>query len=163
LVFCSTRREFTDDDLELARHLADAARGAIDRSNLFEAERTSRTLAQQLARTGGVLATELDPGAVLDEVAQQARSLLGAGACVISGAGTGGLVVGARAGEGADAALGVRASATLQLAGDVAQSRLPVAVESVEADRRGPDGDPLLLEGHLAYLGVPLIGPEGAL
>jgi PAS domain S-box-containing protein len=163
LVFCAARREFTDDDLELARHLADAARGAIDRSNLFEAERTSRTLAQQLARTGGVLATELDPAAVLDEVAQQARGLLGADACTISLVESGELVVSATAGEGADAALGVRASTTLQLGGDVAQSRSPVAVESIELDGRGRDDDPLLLDGHLAYLGVPLVGPEGAL
>ena len=163
LVLCDKPREFTDDDLELAHHLADAARGALERSNLFEAERTSRALAQQLARTGGVLATELDPSAVLEEVAHQARELLGADACTISLLEDGELVVSAAAGDGAETALGARASATEHLAGDVAQSRSPVTVETMEADRRGPDGDLLLLEGHLAYLCVPLIGPEGAL
>jgi PAS domain S-box-containing protein len=163
LVLCDEPREFTDDDLELARHLADAARGALERSNLFEAERTSRSLAQQLARTGGVLATELDPSAVLDEVVQQARELLGADACTISLLEGAELSVSAAAGDGAETALGARASATAHLAGDVAQSRSPVTVETIDADRRGPDGDPLLLEGHLAYLGVPLVGPEGAL
>src|SRR4051812_29808308 len=57
---------FTDDDLELARHLADATRGGLERSELFEAERTARALAQQLTRTGRLLTTELDPAAVLD-------------------------------------------------------------------------------------------------
>ena len=76
-------KTFADDDLELARHLGDAARGALERSGLFEAERTARALAQQLARTGGLLATELDPAGVLDEVVQQAPALLGADACTI--------------------------------------------------------------------------------
>ena len=65
-------RELSDDDLELAQHLGGAARGALERSELFERERTSRALAQQLARTGGLLATELDPAAVLEEVVGQA-------------------------------------------------------------------------------------------
>jgi hypothetical protein len=42
--------------VELARHLGDAARGALERSELFEAERTARALAQQLTRTGRLLA-----------------------------------------------------------------------------------------------------------
>jgi PAS domain S-box-containing protein len=45
----------------------------------------------------------------------------------------------------------------------VAQSRLPVTVSSVEKDRRGTGGDPFLEAGHLAYVGVPLVGPEGGL
>ena len=51
LVFFAERRTFDDDDLELARHLADATRGALERSELFEAERGARALAQQLTRT----------------------------------------------------------------------------------------------------------------
>src|SRR5207237_1746010 len=65
VVFFAPERLFTDEDLEIARYLGDAARGALERSELFEAERTARALSQQLARTGGVLATELDPVAVL--------------------------------------------------------------------------------------------------
>jgi PAS domain S-box-containing protein len=163
LVLSEERRQFTDDDIELARHLAEAARGALERSHLFEAERTSRALAQQLARTGGLLATELDPDAVLQEVAQQARELLGADACTISLLEEDELVVSAAAADGADVAVGTRSSATAHLAGDVAQSRLPVVVQSTEADRRAAGGDPLLLAGYRAYLGVPLVGPEGAL
>jgi PAS domain S-box-containing protein len=165
LVLCDEPREFTDEDVELARHLADAARGALERSQLFEAERTSRALAQQLARTGGLLATELDPEAVLLEVAQQARMLLGADACTIALLEGDELVVSAAAAlaDDAEAALGARASTTEHFTGDVAQSRLPVTVSSVEKDRRGTGGDPFLEAGHLAYLGVPLVGPEGGL
>ncbi|MGZ4401485.1 MAG: GAF domain-containing protein, partial [Gaiellaceae bacterium] len=36
VVFFTEEHEFTDDDLELARHLGDAARGALERSELFE-------------------------------------------------------------------------------------------------------------------------------
>src|SRR5205814_114309 len=77
LVFFSEGRTFADEDLELARNLAGAARGALERAELFEAERSARALSQQLARTGGLLATELDPAAVLDEVVQQAPRLVG--------------------------------------------------------------------------------------
>ncbi len=63
VVFFTEERVFSEDDLELARHLADATRGALERSELFEAERGARALAQQLARTGRLLTTELDPAA----------------------------------------------------------------------------------------------------
>jgi PAS domain S-box-containing protein len=163
LVLSDEPREFTDDDIELARHLAEAARGALDRSQLFEAERTSRALAQQLARTGGLLATELDPDAVLHEVAQQARELLGSDACTIALLEGDELVVSAAAADGEDDVVGGRVPATAHLVGDVAQSRRPVSVESVESGRRGPGSDLLVDAGYVAYLGVPLVGPEGAL
>src|SRR5207244_12638597 len=44
VVFFTDPRQFVDDDLELARQLASAARGALERSELFEQERTSRAL-----------------------------------------------------------------------------------------------------------------------
>ena len=72
VAFFTEERAFTDDDLELARHLADATRGALERSELFEAERGARALAQQLTRTGQLLATGARPAAMLDEVVQQA-------------------------------------------------------------------------------------------
>ena len=52
-------------------------------ASLFEEERRARALAQQLARTGSLLATELDPAAVLDEVVRQAPRPVGADACAI--------------------------------------------------------------------------------
>jgi PAS domain S-box-containing protein len=163
IVFFAEEREFTDEDLELARHLGDAARGALERSELFEAERTARALSQQLARTGGVLATELDPAAVLEEVVQQAPALLGADACAVRTLEDDELVVSAASGEGAEEAVGSRTSATARLSGDVFQSRSPLAVEDVTADERLVDADPLLLAGYAAFLGVPLSGPEATL
>ena len=163
LVFFAEEHEFTDDDLELARHLADAARGALERSELFEAERTARALSQQLARTGGVLATELDPAAVLEEVVQQAPALLGADACAVRTLEDDELVVSAASGEGAEEAVGSRASATGRLSGDVFQSRSPLAVEDVTEDERLVGADAFLIAGYAAFLGVPLSGPEGTL
>jgi PAS domain S-box-containing protein len=163
LVFFAEEREFTDDDLELARHLGEAARGALERSELFEAERTARALSQQLARTGGVLATELDPAAVLEEVVQQAPALLGADACAVRTLEDDELVVSAASGEGGEEAVGSRASATGRLSGDVFQSRSPLAVEDVTKDERLVGADAFLLAGYAAFLGVPLSGPEGTL
>ena len=82
-VFFAEERVFTEDDLELARHLADVTRGALERSELFEAERSARALAQQLTRTGRLLTSELDPAAVLEEVVQRAPELVNADASAI--------------------------------------------------------------------------------
>lgn len=162
VAFFSAERTFSDDDLELARHLADAARGALERSELFEAERSARGLAQQLTRTGRLLTTELDPAAVLDEVVQQAPELVHADACAIRVLEDDELVVSAAEGPGADEALGTRSPANAWLSGDVVQSRSPVALENAGADPRLRELDPMLGGGNAAYLGVPLAGPEGA-
>ncbi len=163
LVFFGEERTFTDDDLELARHLAGAAEGALERSELFEAERSSRALAQQLARTGSLLATELDPAGVLDEVVQHAPALLDVEACAILVLEGDELVVRAATGDGARGALGSRARASGWLAGDVFQSRAPVAVEAVGDYEPLVGADPMLASGYRAYLGVPLTGPQGGL
>jgi two-component system phosphate regulon sensor histidine kinase PhoR len=163
LVFFGESRSFADEDLELARNLAGATQGALERAELFEAERSSRALSQQLARTGGLLATELDPAAVLDEVVQQAPRLVGAEACTIAVLEEDSLSVTAAEGKAAQAALGTRAPATGPLAGDVVQSRAPVAVENAADDPRLAAADAVLAAGCVSYLGVPLVGPEGAL
>ena len=62
LVLFREPREFARDDLELAQQVAGAARGALDRSRLFEAERTARSLSQQLARTGQPARDRARPG-----------------------------------------------------------------------------------------------------
>ena len=160
-VFFADEHVFNDDDLELARHLADATRGALERSELFEAERSARALAQQLTRTGRLLTTELDPAAVLDEVVQQAPELVNADACAIRVLEESELVVHAATGAGADAALGSRSPSSSWLSGDVLQSRAPVVVENAAADARLLEVDPMLAAGNSAYLGVPLAGPEG--
>ncbi len=162
VVFFKEEHVFTEDDLELARHLADATRGALERSELFEAERTARALAQQLTRTGRLLTSELDPAAVLEEVVQQAPDLVNADACAIRIFDDGELVVSAAVGLGSEDALDSRSSASAWLSGDVVQSRAPVALENAGADPRLRDLDPMLAAGNAAYLGVPLGGPEGA-
>jgi PAS domain S-box-containing protein len=162
-VFFASEHVFTDDDLELARHLADATRGALERSELFEAERSARALAQQLTRTGRLLTTELDPAAVLDEVVQQAPELVNADACAIRVLEDDELVVHAASGVGSEAALGSRSpSSSAWLSGDVVQSRAPVVLENATEDARLLEVDPMLAAGNSAYLGVPLAGPEGA-
>ncbi|MCW2977527.1 MAG: hypothetical protein JWM06_2808, partial [Actinomycetia bacterium] len=162
VAFFAEDRTFSDDDLELARHLADATRGALERSELFEAERSARALAQQLTRTGRLLTTELDPAAVLDEVVQQAPELVHADACAIRVLEDDELVVSAAEGLGSEDALGSRSPASAWLSGDVVQSRSPVALENAGADPRLRELDPMLSGGNAAYLGVPLAGPEGA-
>ena len=163
LVFFAEERAFADEELDLALHLAEAARGALQRSQLFEAERSSRSLAQQLARTGSVLATELDPAAVLDEVVRQAPMLVRADACAIHVLEDDELVVAAAEGEVPADAIGTRSPATAGLCGEVVQSRAPRQLEDAAADDRARSADPLLAAGHASYLGVPLFGSEGAL
>jgi PAS domain S-box-containing protein len=163
IVFFAEERLFTDEDLELAIHLGDAARSALARSELFEAERTARALSQQLAHTGGVLATELDPAAVLDEVVQQAAVLLSADACAVRTVEDDELVVSAAWGKGAEDAVDTRFPVTGRLSGDVFQSRSPLAVDDAASDDRLLGADAILLAGYSAYLGVPLSGPEGTL
>jgi PAS domain S-box-containing protein len=163
VVFFAEPRAFIDDDLELARRLAGAARGALERSDLYENERTSRALSQQLARMGTRLATELDPAAVLDEVVQQAASLLAADASSIRMVEDDELVVSAVQGEGLATAAGARAPATGRLVGEIVQARTPVALSDAAADARLIGEDPVLAAGYRAYLGVPLAGAEGGL
>ena len=162
LIFFDAERSFTDDDLELARHLADAARGAFERSELFEAERSARALAQQLSRTGRLLTSELDPAAVLDEVVQQAPELVNADAAAFRMLEGEELVVTAAEGTGAEDALDSRSPAVGWLSGDVVQSAAPVALADAGSDERLRALDPMLGTGHSAFLGVPVAGAGGA-
>ena len=162
VVFFAEQRTFTDDDLELGRRLAGAARGGLERSELYESERTSRALSQQLARMGSLLATELDPAAILDEVAEQAPALLGADACVIQIVEGDELVVSAVGGAG-PAIVGARLPMTSRPTGDVIQARAPVVIADVSEDARLLDDDPVLAAGNVAYVGVPLVGVEQGL
>ena len=69
----------------------------------------------------------------------------------------------AATGDGADALVSTRTQSTAWPAGDVVQSRAPVAIENVATQPRLLHADPLFDAGYGAYLGVPLAGPEGAL
>jgi PAS domain S-box-containing protein len=163
LAFFRRAREFSRDDLELAQQVAAAARGALERSRLFEAERRARSLSQHLARTGSLLATELDPVAVAESVVQEALSLLEADAATLAALEGEELVVTAATGEGGDTVIGARSPSTGWLAGDVVQSGAPAAYEDAAADESLAESDVLLAAGLRAYLGVPLAGREGAL
>jgi PAS domain S-box-containing protein len=163
LVFFREERAFAREDLELAQQLAAAARGALERSRLFETERTARSLSQQLARTGSLLATELDPAAVLEAVVSEAAELLRADAAALASLEDGELVITAAVGEEGDDALGARFPATGWVAGDVVQSRAPVAYEDAAQQESIGDSDVFLAAGHAAYLGVPLSAREGGL
>ena len=159
LVFFAEEQSFTDDEIELAQSLAGAARGALERAELYESERRSRAIAQQLARTGTLLASELDPDAILDEIVAQARELVSGDSAAVSLLEGDELVISAARGDEAQAAIGSRASAIGELAGEVVQSRAPVALGDVEGVHAA--GDPILDAGHRAFLGAPLVGSDG--
>ena len=163
LVCFADERRFTDDDLELARQLAHAARGALERSELYESERSARALAQQLARTGSLLATELDPDTVLEEVVQHAPRA-------------------ARRRRVRDphprrrrarahrrerrrrrgAASGSRSPRRpARPATSTSRRSSAVVTERHADDRATPRPIPCSRAGYSAYLGVPLVGPEG--
>ncbi|HEY2325944.1 MAG TPA: GAF domain-containing protein [Gaiellaceae bacterium] len=157
VVLFSERRDFSHEDLELAQHLAGAARGAFDRARMFESERTARSLSQQLARTGTLLATELDPGAVATAIVEEAAGLLGADAASLATLEDDELSVAAAVGAGGDELIGARAPSTGWAGGDVVQARAPFAVDDL-ARGLGPGVPTLAMTaGHRAYLGVPLV------
>ena len=163
LVLFRDQREFTDDDLDLAGQLAERSKAALARSELFEVERRSRLLAQQLADTGSLFSGELEPGAVLDEVVEQAPVLLRADASVIRLLEGDDLVVAAAVGAGGDEVAGSRVPADSRPAGTVVSSRAPVAILEVAGDEALLAGEPMLARGYASYLAVPLLGAEGEL
>ena len=161
VVFFEESRSFSGDDLELARHVAQATRAALVRSRSFESERMARTLSQQLARTGSSFAAELDPAAVLEELVGQATTLLGAHAGSVAVVEGDELVTSAVVGPGLEELVGERGPSTGSLAGDVIQLRAPVSRADVAGDAHALT-DILLAGGYRSYLGVPLAGREGA-
>ena len=133
VVLFSEPREFSEDDLALARQLSGAARGALERSEHFESVIRARSLSEGLAALGARLVTNLTPEDVLDEaVREEARNLLGADAAAIRLLEDDELVVRAASGRPAERhrRRTPRAPGT-GLLGDVAQSRRLSAVEDV--------------------------------
>jgi PAS domain S-box-containing protein len=160
LVFFAGEEVFDDEQLGLAAQVAGAARGALERSELYERERRSRALAQRLARAGRELAGELDPENVLDQAVRHAVELLGADAASVRMLEDDEVVVRAAVGQGEDEAIGTRAPSTGFLVGDLVQTRSTRALTDVRTDLRLGEADPMLAAGYVAYLGVPMIGPE---
>ncbi len=160
LIFFAGEEVFADEQLALAGQVAGAARGALERSELYERERRSRSLAQRLARAGRDLAGELDPDNVLDQAVRHAVQLMGAAGASIRMLEGDEVVVRAATGAGEDKAIGTRAPSTGFLVGDVVQTRSTRAVADVRTDSRLGQADSMLAAGYRAYLGVPMIGPE---
>jgi PAS domain S-box-containing protein len=160
LVLFREERAFTDEQLELARHVAGAARGALERSELYELERRARSLAQRLARSSRELASELDPDDVLDEAVALAAGLVESDEASAWIFDADELVVLAAHGAGAGKALGSRSDSTVWPLGDIVGSRGPRAIANAAEDTRAGEADSML-RACGAYLGVPIIGPEG--
>ena len=157
-------RTFADEDMLLTQHLSGAARGALERSELFEGERRARTFSQRLARVGALLATSLDPSVVLEEVAREAPGLLAADAAVIRLLDRDELVVRAASGRGTERLLGTSAASTQGISGAVAQARAPVTLTDAEQQQRLARGDLLLEPGAAAAcVAVPLAAHGGGL
>ena len=160
LIFFQGERTFGDDQLELAGQVAAAARGALERSDLYERERRSRELAQRLARAGRDLAGELDPDDVLDQAIRHARQLLGADGASVRMLEGDEVVVRAAAGAGGGSALETRMPSTAWLVGDLVQTRATRAIADVAADPRVGEADAMLAAGYKGYLGIPMVGPD---
>ncbi|MBW3593764.1 MAG: GAF domain-containing protein, partial [Actinobacteria bacterium] len=163
VVLFGQERSFSDEDLALARHLSRAARGALERSELFETERRARSLSQQLADVGARLAMNLDPAVVLEEVVGEAPALLAADAAAIRLLEGDELVVGAAAGAGAAGLVGMRSASGTGIAGEVAQSRTSSTVEDVRTASHLSRGDPLLGKRAGASVAVPMFAHGGGL
>jgi PAS domain S-box-containing protein len=162
LVFFEEEHTFRDDELELAGHVAGAASGALERSELYELERRSRALAQRLAGGGRELASELDPENVLDLASRLAVELLDAAAASVWVLEGDELVLHAAHGPGAAAGLEARRPSTTWLLGDIVQSRAERTIADARRDARAAETDPLLEAGLVSYLGVPMLAPDGS-
>jgi PAS domain S-box-containing protein len=156
-------RTFSDNDLALARHLSGAARGAIERSELFEGERRARAFSQRLADLGGVLATKLDPAMAFEEVVREAPALLEADVAVLRLLEEDELVVRAASATGISGLVGSRSSSAGGVAGVVAQSRSVLAVEDAPSTPRLAREDPLVRSGMRSVVAVPMLAHGGAL
>jgi GAF domain-containing protein/anti-sigma regulatory factor (Ser/Thr protein kinase) len=153
---------FDEGQLELAGHVAGAARGALERSELYERERAARSVAQRLARAGRELAGVLDPDDVLDVAARSALGLLPADGASVRMLEGDEVVLRAVAGgaEPEPDISALRTPSTAWLVGDIVQTRSARALEDASGDTRVREADPLLAAAYGSYLGVPIIGPD---
>jgi PAS domain S-box-containing protein len=157
VVLFREERRFSDDDLALARHLTGAARGALDRAELFEGERRAHTFSQRLADIGGLLATKLDPVAAFEEVVREAPALLDADAAVLRLLEDDDLVVRAAWGPGTQGIRNMRSSSAGGAVGIAAQSRAPLTVSDARETPRFGHEDPLLASGMVSCVAVPML------
>jgi PAS domain S-box-containing protein len=166
VVLFTAEHVFSDEDLALARHLSRAARGALERGELFETERRARRLSQHLAELGARLVANLDPSVVLEDLVREAPGLVGVEAATMRLLDGEDLVVRAAAGVGGEAVhalVGTRAPIGAGLVGTVAQSRQAATVEDASTEPELRRGDPLLEGSMSACVAVPVSGQGGGL
>jgi PAS domain S-box-containing protein len=166
VVLFTAERSFSDEDLALARHLSRAARGALERGELYETERRARRVSQRLAEIGATLVANLDPSVVLEDLVREAPRLVEAEAATIRLLDGEDLVVRAAGGVGGDAVhalVGKRRPIGAGLVGTVAQTREVGTVENAAEQPELRRGDPLLEGSMAACVAVPVSGHGGGL
>jgi PAS domain S-box-containing protein len=163
VVLFREERSFSDDDLALARHLTGAARGALERAELFEGERRAHTFSQRLADIGGVLATKLDTASAFAEVVREAPALLEADAAVLRLLENDELVVRAAWGPGTQGLRNLRSGSAAGVVGIAAQTRAPLTVADARETPRFGHEDPLLANGMVSCVAVPMLLHGGGL
>jgi PAS domain S-box-containing protein len=99
---------------------------------------------------------------VLDIAARSAVDLLQADAASVRLLEDDEIVLRAAAGEPEAESLPARTPSTAWLVGDIVQARSTRAIADVRDDPRVREADPLLAAGRAAYLGAPMIGPDGS-
>jgi PAS domain S-box-containing protein len=163
VVLFREERTFSDDDLALARHLTGAARGALERAELFEGERRAHNFSQRLADIGGVLATKLDTASAFAEVVREAPALLEADAAVLRLLENDDLVVRAAWGPGTQGLRNLRSGSAAGAVGITAQTRAPLTVADARETPRFGHEDPLLANGMVSCVAVPMLLHGGGL
>jgi PAS domain S-box-containing protein len=138
------------------------ADSALSRRTALDSKNLAVALAERLAGVGSTLMAELDPAELHGEVVRQAVGLLAADAGSLSTLEGDDLVVRAVSADGPADAVGRRVPSTGWLGGDVVQLRAPVGRPDALRELVDGDVDPLLAQGHHAYLGVPLARQAGA-
>jgi GAF domain-containing protein len=157
-----TGRQFSLDEIELARALADQAAVSLENARLFgEATRRKRG-AQELARLAQVVTGSLDLREVLERVVRAATDLLPDAAAHIWVIEGNHLVLRSETGANSPPRSGGKIELALGegLIGHVAATREQLVVEDVLADPRTVNVTWMRQEGYVSALYIPLLVRE---
>ena len=150
LVFFDEAHAFSEDDLELAQQVARAARGAFERSRLFDAERT-RAPSRSSSRARKPARDRARPRGGARRRRRGGVELLRVDAAALTSLDDRDLVVTAAAGDGADGAIGARSPLVRAAPGDVVRSRAPAMYDDASQNDSLRERDAFLAAGHAAY------------
>jgi PAS domain S-box-containing protein len=122
-------------------------------------------LARKLAGGRADLVSGLGAAAVMAETVRQTSALLDADASLLLELEGSELVVREGTGEGIEGLIGRRFPAAISLAGDIINSRRPLAVNDLaqEEHNRLESLDPIVPPGFQALMGVPVVGTSDVL